>query len=94
MPVNRSTTRRLTVNLPSDVADAFVALAQDRGLSSSARSPSGAAALANAGARRRTGLVSRPDCGEPALSPRYPLRAGPAPDRAIPSGGRARTTPG
>ena len=36
MPVNRSTTRRLTVNLPSDVADAFVALAQDRGLSSSA----------------------------------------------------------
>ena len=30
----------------------------------------------------------------PALSPRYPVSAGPAPDRAIPTGGRARTTLG
>ena len=36
MPVNRSTTRRLTVNLPADVAGGVEQIAQARGLSSSA----------------------------------------------------------
>ena len=35
MPVNRATTRRLTVNLPADVAGGVEQIAQARGLSSS-----------------------------------------------------------
>ena len=81
----------------------------DPGPGSAPHLSEGPRALANSGVRRRTRLesalwpacgpflrirpVSRPDCFRTALTPRYPVSAGPAMDRAIPTGGRARTTP-